>query len=382
MRTSSRRPTGQAGAGRADEPDAGRGRRADASLFSPRSDRVVPRRVLAMAAGVSVLIASASAGAVEPARFELEYAAEAACPDSRAFEQLVQTQLAEFGSVSSTSQARVIVGFQRSAAGIVGRFELVRRDGSRSSRELESASCDEAATALAFVLALALSGRASSDVGSGSSQPPVEAQFVPAPARPTPERQHPARADERQLSSSWRWLFGLGVQLGVRSGVGPRLTPVEAAVLGMRAQHRHARELSVRIAFLRGQPITHSDAAGDSAFKWLAGRVEGCFWSVALTEGLSATPCLSTHIGQLAVEGEPEPLPGATGRRAAGVWLEAGGGVRLELRLVKGLALELQGEAVVPLTRYRFAFDRPDTEVYRVPRLAAYASFGLVAHFP
>jgi hypothetical protein len=172
------------------------------------------------------------------------------------------------------------------------------------------------------------------------------------------------------------------VQLGVRSGVGPRFTPVEAALVTLRAKHPNPWDLGLRIAVLRSQSIAQSDAAGDSTFDWLAGRVEGCFWSATLAPALSATPCVSTQIGQLTVVGAPEPLPGATGRRAATLWLEAGGGVRLELQLLEALSLELQGEALVPLTRYRFAFDRPDTHVYQVPALAASALFGLVAHFP
>jgi hypothetical protein len=160
------------------------------------------------------------------------------------------------------------------------------------------------------------------------------------------------------------------------------LTPVEAAVVALRGQHPRPWDLGLRIAFLRGQPISHSDAAGDSSFRWLAGRVEGCFWYFTLSRALTATPCVSTHLGQVTVVGTPEPLPGATGRRATGLWLEAGGAVRLELQLVKVLSLEAQGEALVPLTRYRFAFDGPDTDVYRVPPVAAYALFGLVAHFP
>lgn len=338
---------------------------------------------LSLAAGVSVLLASAPCWAAGPQRLELEYAAEAPCPDHRAFERLVQTQLAESGAASATIQARVIVGFRRSAAGMAGRFELVRPDGSRSSRELESASCDEAATALAFVLALALSGRATSDEGSIPGQPPLAAKPEAAPAVPALVRQHPGTdSNHDQLGSSWRWRVGLGVQLGARSGVGPRFTPVEAAVLAIRGQDRQPWQVGVRIAFLRGQPISHSDPAGDSTFKWLAGRVEGCFWSAALSRDLTATPCLSTHVGQLTVVGAPEPLPGAKGRRAAGLWLEAGGSLRLELQLLEALSLEMQAEALMPLTRYRFAFDRPDTAVYRVPPLAASASFGLVAHFP
>jgi hypothetical protein len=332
---------------------------------------------------VSVLLLSARSWAHEPHPVELEYAADAPCPDRQAFERLVQGHLAESGAASATIQARASVGFRPSAAGVIGRFDLVRPDGSRSSRELESASCDEAATALAFVLALALSGRGAPDADSSPSQPPTVAPLGVAPSAPAAVRSPPeTEPDQGQISSPWRWRFGVGVQLGARSGVGPRVTPVEAAVLALRATHSRSWDLGVRIAFLRGQPIAHSDPAGDSTFRWLAGRVEGCLGSAALSRDLRVIPCVSSHVGQLTVVGTPEPLPGATGRRAAGLWLEAGGSVRLELQLVEGLFLEMRGEGLVPLTRYRFAFDRPDTNVYRVPPLAAYAGFGLVAYFP
>jgi hypothetical protein len=334
-----------------------------------------------------VSLLSAPSWAAEPQRLELDYTAQASCPDARAFEQLVRSQLAESGETSAISPARARVGFRRSKAGVVGRFELVRQDGSGSSRELEAASCDEAASALAFVLALALSGRGAPDLDSSPGQAPVAAPRVMAPSAPAADQPRPGDAErgdaERgQVDSSWHWRLGLGFQLGVRSGVAPRLTPVEAALLSLRRQHHASWGLGVRIGLVRGQPITYSNAAGDSTFKWLAARIDGCVWSAALSRFLVVTPCVLTHVGQLTVVGDPEPLPGAAGRRAAAAWIEAGAAVRLEMVLVKTLSLEAQGEALLPLKRYRFAFDRPDTNVYQVPPLAAHASLGLVVHFP
>jgi len=326
------------------------------------------RRGLQAAASGCLLAMSASGLASEPARYELDYSAEAACPSLAAFEQLVQAQLAEFGDASRTIQARAIVRFRSSPAGAVGRFDLERQDGSRSSRQLESTSCEEAATALAFVLALALGGREAAPAGS-ASQPPLEAQLAPEPPAPTADRPRTA-ADVAPVRASWHWRFGVGVQLGARSGVGPSVTPVGGGVIAL------------RIAFLRAQPITYSDDAGTSSFKWLAGRVEGCLWSARFFAALSASPCLTSQVGRLTVTGEPEALPGAAGGSAAKLWLEAGGALRLELRVVKSLSIEAQGEALVPFTRYRFAFDRPDTLVYQVPPLAAGAFLGLAAHFP
>lgn len=330
-----------------------------------------------------MLAVSAVGWAGEPARYELEYSAETACPERAAFEQLVQAQLAEFGDASRTIQARAIVQFRSSPAGAVGRFELERQDGSRSSRQLESASCEEAATALAFVLALALGGReANAAAAPGSaSQPPLEAPLAPEPSAPIADRP-PTAAAVARVRAAWRWRFGVGVQLGARSGVGPSFTPVGGGVIALRGDHQGPWDLALRMAFLRGQPITHADDAGTSSFKWLAGRVEGCVWSARFFAALTVTPCLASNVGQLTVAGAPEALPGAAGGSAAKLWLEAGGALRLELQIVKSLSIEAQAEALVPFTRYRFAFDRPDTLVYRVPRLAAGVFFGLAAQFP
>ena len=215
------------------------------------------------------------------------------------------------------------------------------------------------------------------------SRSPVEALPVAAPSPPAADRgRSDSPRDGGATGTSWRWRFGVGVQLGARSGVGPSPTAVEAGFLAVGAQHLRPWDLGLRIAFLRGQPITHSDRAGDSSFKWLAGRAEGFFWSVVPFDAVTITPCLLTHFGQITVVGAPEALPGATGRQAARLWLDVGGAVRVAMRLLEGLSLEAQGEALAPLIRYRFAFDRPDTDVYRVPRLGAGAYLGLVAHFP
>lgn len=334
-------------------------------------------------------MACASCFAAEPPRYELVYTAEAPCPTRTAFDQLVQAQLAEFDHASTASPARVIVRFRRSASGIVGRFDLMRQDASKSSRELESPSCDEAATALAFVLALALGGREAtsgtdSDAGSGpqAKSQPVHSPPSAASVAVVERRDAGDERDAESARSSWRWRFGVGVQLGARTGVGPSLTPIEAGLLAVGVHHPHPWDLSLRIAFLRGLPTSHTDQAGSSSFKWLAGRVEGCAWTASLFDRVTVTPCLLTHFGQLTVVGAPEALPGAAGRQAARLWLEMGGTVRVGLRLLQGLSLEAQADALAPLIRYRFVFDRPDTDVYRVPRLAAAAFLGLIAHFP
>jgi len=330
-----------------------------------------------------LLVVSVTCWADEQARYELDYAAEPLCPSRAAFERLVESQLAEFDDISRTIQARAVVRFRRSGAEVVGRFDLERDDGTRSSRELASSSCEEAANALAFVLALALGGR---EATSDASPHEANRQPQAAPSAPTslPTLQQP-RADSDLVPAlprpAWRWRFDGGVQLGARAGVGPSWTAVEAGFLGLRGDHEARWGMRLRLGVLRAQPIRHADSAGATTFEWLAGRVEGCA-SRVLVEAVAVAPCLVGHVGQLTAIGEPEALPGATGDSVASLWLEGGGALRLEWHVVQGLSVEAHGEALLPLTRYRFAFDRPDTPVYRVPRVAAGAFLGLAAHFP
>jgi hypothetical protein len=330
-----------------------------------------------------VLAVSSTGWASGPARYELDYAADPSCPSRADFEELVEAQLAEFGDSAATIQARAVVRFRHSESGVVGQFSLERQNGAQSSRELQSKSCEQAASALAFVLALALGGREASPVDES-----VVALRLPETAAPEPPSL-PTRTRPRAEADSapelarpvWRWRFDGGVQMGARSGLGPSWTLVETGFLGLRAEQEGRWGTRLRLAVLRGQPIRHADLAGATTFKWLAGRVEGCA-SRVLFRPITVAPCLASHIGQFTAIGEPEALPGASGERVASVWVEAVLALRFEWLVLQGLSVEAHGEALMPLTRYRFAFDRPDTPVYRVPGAAAAAFLGLAAHFP
>src|SRR5687768_14077605 len=90
------------------------------------------------------------------------------------------------GALRARLRGRAAVRFRRSEAGTVGRFDLEREDGTRSSRELASASCEQAANALAFVLALALGGREiAGDTTPAGASPVPEAEPGAPPSAPS-----------------------------------------------------------------------------------------------------------------------------------------------------------------------------------------------------
>jgi hypothetical protein len=340
----------------------------------------VGRRLLSC---VSItLLASRLASAQSPPSYELEYDADASCPDKATFSQMVDTQLRQFdGSMSTPARLQVRVTMRSLPGSAWVRFQLDRPDGTSHERELREGSCAELAPALAFVLAYALGGRERSGPPprEATSELPATSAPAPSPARgPTPVSD--AQPSGRPRKFPWR--LGLGVELGARSGLGPNWTLIEGASLQL--QHERARfpRLDVRAAFLRGNSSSRVHDAFDLQFSWLAGRLEACPLHVPLKRGLSVLPCVGAHVGRFQVEGRPENQRGARGKTANELWLDAVGSLRFELVVWRVLALQARGEAVLPLTPYEFAFDNPYTPAYRVPRVAAAVSLGLGLRFP
>jgi hypothetical protein len=329
---------------------------------------------LVMVLGLVLLLSSPCRA--QTARYTLQYTADAACPPQPRFEGLVDYYLE--GEAPATG-AHAQVTLREGDALAQGTFTLERGDGSRYTRALEAATCQEVAPALAFVLAYALSGRNSEPSlpsEAGSSRPLAKPPDVTT--RP-PEADSPRvdRAQTPRPSPAWR--VGLGMALGARTGLGPVWTPVEAARVEARRRVRQGDPLVLAVvaSALRDETVTRIDRSGTTSFDWLAGRLDLCPVRLELIAELGLLPCAGAHVGRLRAIGAPTPVRGARGRQASKLWVDAALATRLELRLWRVLALETQAELLFPFTPYRFAFDGPDTPVYQVPRVAAAAFVGL-----
>jgi hypothetical protein len=311
----------------------------------------------------------------QPVTYDLAYVADAGCPDQVTFAARVEAQLVE-ARETTPGRARAAVTLRRDAASASGSLELTRDDGTHYVRELSAESCDAAAQGLAFVLAYALGG---GDLETAPTQP-----FAPEnapPSQPEPATVQPAAAPASvpaERRSAWR--YGLSAQLGVRTGLGPIWTLVESGLVDVRRTGSGGWSPALRAGFARSEPILRIDRVGSTELSWLAGRVEGCPLQVRLFGTLQLLPCVGAHLGQITAAGTPSGE--GSGRVAEQLWLDAVGAVRLELWLWRVLSLEVQGEALVPLTPYRFAYDRPDTLVYQVPGVAFAGFVGLSVHFP
>jgi hypothetical protein len=338
---------------------------------------------------LSVLVLAPPSSAQQPLTYDLDYVADAGCPERATFTALVQAQLDEAHEPRPLARAHASVSLRRHASGATARFELLRDDGTHYWRELAGESCDEAAQGLAFVLAYALGGgdpenSPSPEIAPKNAAPepaPEARKEAPAPVTATPEPAPPAPASVSNARRS-RWRFGFGVQLGARTGLGPIWTPVESGLVEARLSGDSVVAPALRAAVVHAEPITRIDRFGSSEFSWLAARLEACPLQLVVVAQLRLLPCVGTHLGQITAAGQPNSEANASGRRADQLWVDALGAVRLELSLLRVLLVEAQGDLLVPLTPYRFAFDNPDTSVYQVPSLALAGFVGLGAHFP
>lgn len=311
----------------------------------------------------------------QPVTYDLAYVADAGCPDQATFAARVEAQLVE-ARETTPGRARAAVTLRRAAASASGSLELTRDDGTHYVRELSAESCDAAAQGLAFVLAYALGG---GDLETAPTQP--FSQENAPPSQPEPAPVEPAAAPAPGTAprrSAWR--YGLSAQLGVRTGLGPIWTLVESGLVDVRRTGSGWWAPVLRGGVARSEPIVRIDRVGSTELSWLAGRIEGCPIQARLVGTFQLLPCVGAHMGRITAAGKPSN--GGSGRVAEQVWLDAVGVVRLELWLWRVLSLEVQGEGLVPLTPYQFAFDGPDTLVYQVPSVAFAGFVGLGVHFP
>jgi hypothetical protein len=318
----------------------------------------------------------------------MRYEADVGCPDQPAFSAIVRGKLtAAGGTAANAPSPRIRVGLHATDSGFVGHLELQRADNSKYEREVTGASCAEVANALAFVLALALG--VNDPPAASAIEPPASTPVVPFPQPPvprlragTPTPVAPPRQPEPPVPRRHSlWTFGGGVQLGARSGLAPNWAVVESAFLEARRAQSSPFGFTLRMGFENVQTANLSSIRGTSDFAWWAGSVEACPVRLRLVESLELETCAGAHVGQLRGSGHPDPNSGGTSRTQSKIWLDGLTALRLEFALPHGLSLHVQGEMLLPITRYQYAFDGPSTTLYQVPDLASAGFLGLAGHF-
>jgi hypothetical protein len=323
------------------------------------------RRVsLAMAA--LLWLAGAPPARADEEVVELQYVAPSGCPARDRVEAAIR---ARTPNVRLAAQARRVfaITIEAAADGFHGTLVVDRI----ADKELSAPRCDDLATALALVTALAIDPTASALArptspgtgGTGGAGEAVEAV----------EAGGPAEAGERA------WSFEADLDGMVEAGVSPGA--LFAAVIEGRATVRRTYQLE--LAAIAGRDSTARDGA-QAQFTWLAARLGGCRrwlpWSGSGRRGrwgMTAGACGNFEVGAVRARGEMI----VNQRDLTRLWLAAGVHASAQVPLGSRIFGQLQLGASLPLVRDRYLF-APNVEVHETPSVTGWLVLGVGVRFP
>ena len=303
----------------------------------------------------------------------IAYDAGPDCPTVEEFVRKVAQRAENVDVVPSESPAaQVHVQLHPSGNIVVGRLEL-RRESGAYVRELVGSSCDEAASALAFVLAQTLLPDRAADATPDAAVEPgiVESTRTVIPpttiARPPPpDARAPAVLD-------W-WA---GAEAGLRRTPVPSWMIKEAVFIELRLGRTAGLVPSLELAVVHSGPASVATADWTAQVTWLAGRVAICPARIGLAPRIFVVPCIGTHVGGFWTNGTPHGGRGE-GRSETEPWVDGLAALRLDVHASDSLSLRLGFEAIAVVSRYDLVFDNPKTVAFPMPTMTGAASLGVV----
>lgn len=337
-----------------------------------RSHRAVLRTFRAAAVALALSARTAPAGAAPTRSYSLTLAPNAACPNDALIVARVAAREPGAERVALGGDVVGTVSMARDGTRIRAVVTVTRADGS-VERPVSGSSCEDAADAVAFILALALDAETATTLeapagASGAAQTAgaeVEGALAAAvvPAAPVVSVATPPAAPARPPASRERLRWGGGVLFGVSGGVAPALALTEGLFFEGALRARSLTQ-SFRLTGLHaGQTAT--TPVGNAELDLFALRLHAC--PVGFGRAFFVEGCASFDVGRLrgrgydAVAAKSDSAtwygPGALGRAGAvvGGWIDVGAEVGF----------------VVPLARDRFYF-LPDVTAHTIPSVAGY----------
>jgi hypothetical protein len=306
---------------------------------------------------------------------EVVYEADSDCPLVDEFLLRVRANARDIELAPSThATAPVHISVHAASGAYVGRMD-VQRERAASSRELVAPSCDEAASALAFVLALALDSKDDAD----SAEPSVESTGDAAKVEST-RTTMPATIVDRPragtLGENARLAWWAGVQAGWQTAPLPDGAITFGAFAELRLLQARVLTPSIQLALLWSGPKDVPNAPETARLSWGSSRVSLCPARVPVGSYVAFVPCVGIHAGLLWASGTPT-RPGATGVSSVSPWMDALGGLHVDVAPSQSFTLRLGFEMRAILTPYDVVYENPNTVVYRTPKTATGLSLGI-----
>jgi hypothetical protein len=167
----------------------------------------------------------------------------------------------------------------------------------------------------------------------------------------------------RSRASLWARHASLGARAAF--GIGPR--PAFGAVFALGAfqiSDNWPWTIDVGAVWLGAVPTELKGA--EAKFTFLAGRPQLCTQVFHPLQQLSVSPCIAAELGIVTAAGSN--LPHAESHRQ--FWAAAEVLLRFQLALSERWFLAMESGAVLPLTRYHYVFNEPETTIYATPPVA------------
>ncbi|MET0413728.1 MAG: hypothetical protein ABW217_20630 [Polyangiaceae bacterium] len=287
-----------------------------------------------------------------PAPLRVWYRSSDGCPDGARFIERLR-QLGRTALLASVGdRVDFVVTLARDAEQSRGRLERQSQERTVAIRDVESASCEDVADALALSLELSL-------------QPGAPGAAEPAP----PDASEPAALAADDLPASPRgeaggWNVWLGAQGRFETGLARALLPGAALFVELAPD---VPGPSVRLSLRAARAVRDRDP--ELALTVVAARPEACmYWGSAMLHG---GPCAGVDLGLLFAR-----TSGVQGDDDSGAWTSAIGLVRGHWQVGRVVAVEAQIGAIVPFVRYRFD-TRSGSEVADSAALGVEAALGV-----
>ena len=348
------------------------------------------RKTLAIGRAVLVstgLVALARVAAAEPESVRIDYVAPTGCPDAAGFMRSLRERTSRFRQAATDEPVRrFLVRVTASASAFAGRLEIRNPDGSTAFRSVDAAVCDEVASALALMTALAIDPDALTSGTKAAAKRPGEPAPEsaggpagrPAPAAAAAVTAKPPRAPEAP-SEPWRW--SAGVKGHLTFAVSPSLGGGGDLFVDAEAPAASRLGPAVRVGIFLNQSTVKLPGVV-ARFRWAAAAVEACPTRLGVAPlRLTAHPCLAIRLGVLQGEGREISHPEAK----VSLWTDAGPLLRLRFSATARLLVEAQAALLLPLHRPTFEVSDVSagttTRVYAVPRIGGSVGLGVAYRF-
>ncbi|MEI9936460.1 MAG: hypothetical protein WDO69_04475 [Pseudomonadota bacterium] len=303
--------------------------------------------------------------------FRLEYWAEGRCPDADEFARQIQTRAPRLRLAEADEPA---LGFYAElvehAGTATGRLTARSPDGREVVREVRGPTCDDVATALALIAALA------ADPNQPVEEAPPGAVAPPRPVRHRTEHEAaPELAPEPDPTP--RWTFGIGGGLGFDSAVAPNPSYCLGIAFDAEGYPGTAWRPLLSVSLMRSVSSSTRTQGGTASFDWLAFRMAACPARWPEETPLFFRPCGFMDAGLLGGEVELD----ANSQAQTKSWLAVGGFLRTEALVGEVVSFQLDGGVSVPLIHSSFSAGDDQPIAFQVPASGILGRIGLSYRF-